>query len=265
MDQRSLRRYRRRCALLQPAGRQRGGNPGQRMAFFFAFIRWRTCDPGDPGGGGRGGERDGDLLGRPARDAALHPRVRVRQVHRVAPLSDRHRHRPRRPGQRRRRLGGNRGGRYRRRRRKQQQQQPRQRAPTHRCCGVPSHSPPTRRRVGLAERYGTLREFKEFIGNGNVWIGRRSGTEDGRRCRGGGPRPPQFAQGPPNTKGSREGERSERRTGGEKASGRERAGSCGPARRSMWCYVADSCLGYAYSTCSSFELFFLWPEKEKRG
>lgn len=66
-------------------------------------------DPGDPGGGGRGGERDGDLLRRPPLDPPLHPRVRVRQVHRVAPVPRRHRHRPRRPGQRRRRRSLRRG------------------------------------------------------------------------------------------------------------------------------------------------------------
>lgn len=155
-----------------------------------------TSDPGDPSGGGRGGERDGDLLGRPARDAALHPRVRVRQVHRVAPVPNRHRHRPRRPRQRRRRLGGDRGSRYCRRRRKQQQ---RQRALTHRCGPVMCVLP--RRRVGGAERdYGTGREFKEFIGNGNGWTEERRG-EDGRRCRGGGPRPPQICQGPPTARG----------------------------------------------------------------
>jgi hypothetical protein len=71
-----------------------------------------------------------------------------------------------------------------------------------------------------------------------------------------------ICPGPPKSQGrSRGGERSEKRRKGE------RPGKGGElrARRSMWCYVADSCLGYAYSTCSSFELFFLWPEKEKRG
>jgi hypothetical protein len=77
-------------------------------------------DPRHPGGGGRGAERDGDLLGRPPRDAALHARVRARQVHRVPPVPERHRHRPRGTGQRgRRRL---RCGCGRRERRRKQQQ-----------------------------------------------------------------------------------------------------------------------------------------------